>query len=69
MRLVQLCLQAFTDISCVLGAVQDIWGNTDDADRVPALEQLTMLRGRQMHRPSELNLYVVHVSLHKDPTT
>lgn len=73
MHLVQLCLQAFTDISCVLGGVQDTWGNTDDADRAPALEQLTMLRERHMHRPSEsspwLNLYVVHVSLHKDSTT
>lgn len=74
MHLVQLCLQAFTDISCVLGGVQDIWGSTDDAGRVPALKQLTMLRGRHMHRQSEssqldgTSMWCI-VSLHKDPKT
>lgn len=64
MHLVQLCLQACTDISRVPGGVRDRWGNTDDAGRVPALEQLTKLRGRDMHRQPEsspwLNFYVMH---------
>lgn len=37
-------MQAFTDIDCVLGGGQDVRGNTDDADRVTAFEQLIVLR-------------------------